>query len=390
MDVLLEMMSVLEKLKILGESAKYDICSFSANKNKYSCDNSANIPACCHSVLPDGRWVTLFKVLMTNNCINDCKYCSNRAGRKAERTSFSSKETAKLFLDFYRRNYVEGIFLSSGVHRDTDITMENMIECVNILRTKYQFKGYVHLKVLPGASYEHVKQASELADRVSINLEAPNSDRLSGLCSQKDFKNDLMKRMNWAASFAKKGKIRSNTSADQTTQFVIGAGDESDCEILRTVDALYRELKLKRSYFSAFQPIGNTPLQHHIKTPLLREHRLYQCDYLIRKYRFSFDELSFDNNENLPLKLDPKMVIALQDEERSPVDINLANFNELIRVPGIGPISARRIIKLRGKYKFEKIRELRNIGVAVKRAKYFIELCRKRQTSLNEFKMRKI
>lgn len=367
-------MSRLTKLEILGQSAKYDICSssFMGGRNRFARDNAVGNapPGCAHSTLPDGRIVCMFKVLLTNSCNNDCRYCLNRSSRDAARARFGPEELTRLFLEFYRRNYVSGLFLSSGVCGSSDATMEKMIDVAHALRHEHNFAGYIHLKVLPGAGYELVKRAAELANRVSVNLEAPSASRAAELSSQKDYKSDLLKRMGWIKRFIKRGGAQSG----QTTQFVVGASDESDKEILRMDDWLYRNMELKKGYFSAFQPVKKTPLEKKSGTPLLREHRLYQSDYLLRVYKFKLRDFVFEEDGNLNLKFDPKFMMALENREYFPLDVNEAGYHELLRVPGIGPRSARRILSLRGKYRVEKVRELRNLGVVVRRAKPFIKL----------------
>jgi putative DNA modification/repair radical SAM protein len=355
-----------EKIAILGESAQYDICA--------SCGTSASrtrnplgrwiYPA----ALPDGKTVRLLKILMTNACSNDCFYCATRCGRDFKRTSFSPDELARMFIDLHSRNLVTGLFLSSAVSSSARATMEKMIKAVEILRFRLGFKGYVHLKILPGAGLDYVERAVQLATRVSVNLEAPSSDRLHKISKGKNF-DDLLLRMKWVKSLAS-GSER--LTAGQTTQFVVGAADESDKEILRLTDRLYGDLELSRVYYSAFQPVMNTPLEDHLATPPIREHRLYQVDFLLRKYGFTFDEMVFQRDGNLSLDLDPKMVWALSHPERFPIEINKASREELLRVPGIGPKSASRIVKARLKGKLYSLQELRAMRVLVKRAVPFM------------------
>lgn len=369
-------MDTLAKLAILGEAAKYDVCASSATSGS-SAKGAGRVrignlaPAgCCHSFLPDGRCISLFKVLLTNECVNDCFYCPNRSSRDVPRARFAPEELARLFLEFYKRNYVEGLFLSSGVAKNTAATMEDLLKTAEILRERYRFGGYIHLKILPGAGWDYIQRAAELADRLSLNLEAPSAARLKNLSRQKDFENDLLQRMRWVSRV--QGKVR--LSAGQTTQFIVGAAGENDAEILGAVSRLYREVKLKRAYFSAFQPIAGTPLENKAMAPILREHRLYQSEFLLRTYGFSYEELPFDGDGNLPLKMDPKAAAALRHPEAFPVEVNKASLDQLLRVPGIGPLSARRIVSLRRTYRIRELNELKNLGVTIKRAAPFLLL----------------
>ncbi|MFQ6089468.1 MAG: putative DNA modification/repair radical SAM protein [Candidatus Methanofastidiosia archaeon] len=356
-------MDLKQKLEILGASAKYDSCASVPLSRK---GNSPPV-GCCTSFLPDGRCISLFKVLLTNKCLGDCKYCMNSSLKKSQKTEFTSKEYVRLFFRFYEENYVNGLFLSSGVQGDSDETMERMLEVTEDIRLKYNFRGYIHLKILPGASYYHLKRASELADRISLNLEAPDDGRFSELISTKDFKIDILRRMAWAKGL--------EIPAGQTTQFVVGAFNETDFEILKMLSFLYQKMKLKRGYFSAFKPIEGTPLERHRETPLLREHRLYQADFLLRKYDFEFKDLVFRENENLYLNFDPKFVYALEHQDLFPVDVNDVEFSDLLKVPGIGPKSAQRIVKVREDgFRFTKLKELSNLGVVLKRARGFIQV----------------
>lgn len=355
-----------EKIQILGESAQYDICA--------SCGTTASrtrtplghwiYPA----VLPDGKTVRLLKILMTNACSNDCLYCATRCGRDFKRTSLSPDELAAMFMGLHRRNLVTGLFLSSAIATSARATMERMIKAVEILRFKFGFSGYVHLKILPGAAFDYVERAVQLATRVSVNLEAPSGARLQKISRGKNF-DDLLLRMKWVKSLASNA---GGLTAGQTTQFVVGAAGESDREILQLTGKLYEDLELSRVYYSAFQPVTGTPLEGRSATPPMREHRLYQVDFLLRKYGFAFEEITFQRDGNLSLSLDPKMVWALSHPERFPLEINKASREELLRVPGIGPKSASRIVKARLKGKLYSLQELKGMRVLVKRAAPFI------------------
>lgn len=361
-------MNVSDKIRILGESAQYDICA--------ACGTSASRVRSpmgrwiYPSSLPDGRTVLLFKVLMTNSCKNDCFYCVNRRGGNSQRVSFKPEELASLFMNLYRERRASGLFLSSAVSSSTARTMEDMIKTVEVLRERYQFPGYVHLKILPGAGFDYVERAVEIASRVSLNLEAPTSEHLKRIARNKDFEKDILLRMKWVKSLA--SSQPNKLKAGQTTQFVVGAADESDHEILQITDHLYKDINLTRAYFSAFQPLPGTPLEDHPATPLAREHRLYQADFLFRRYGFKLQELIFDRDGNLPLNLDPKMAWALSHPERFPVEINKAEKDELLRVPGIGPKSAGRIVAARLKGKIDSIEEVKRFGTVVKWAAPFI------------------
>jgi predicted DNA-binding helix-hairpin-helix protein len=322
------------------------------------------------AALPDGQSIFLLKVLLSNACANDCRYCVNRASHGFRRTTFSADELAGLFVRLWHGGRVGGMFLSSGIVGSSDRTMERMIRTVEILRLKHRFQGYIHLKILPGAGYSLVERAVQLATRVSVNLEAPNGRRLDRIATGKDFRRDLLLRMQWARELI--GQQPGRRAKSQTTQFVVGAADETDREILEQTDRLYRKMNLARVYFSAFQPIPGTPLGERTPAPPLREHRLYQADFLLRKYGFGFTELDFDGSGNLPETADPKTIWARNHPEFFPLEVNRAGRDELLRVPGIGPASARAIIRARGRNRFHSLEELRGAGVWTRRAAPFI------------------
>ncbi|MFX0163571.1 MAG: putative DNA modification/repair radical SAM protein [Candidatus Hodarchaeota archaeon] len=388
-------MSFLDKLKILGASAKYDLCASTAStrtanrpiSNQFEIGKTV-AGGICHSFTPDGRCVSLFKVLLTNRCSNDCAYCNNRCGRDCPRVSFEPEELSRIFTALYERNYVEGLFLSSGVPGDPERVMEKTLDVVELLRNRYRFNGYVHLKIMPGSNYDQVKHACEIADRISLNVETPSQSRLSELSSTKNLKTDILKRMEWAKSFADKGRMCA--PAGQTTQFVVGPAGESDLEILQMMEQLYSEqMRLRRVYFSAFDPVPGTPLEKVPKTPLAREVRLYQADFLYRRYNFSFRELKtvLNDNDMFDLSVDVKLVYALQNPELYPVEINDENtiLENLLKVPGIGPRSAGRILDAkRAGFRFSKLKELARLGVVVKRARPFLEINGCRQAKLDE------
>lgn len=363
-------MNTLDKLKVLGSAAKYDICSASACGPGTSSRAASPRNAVCHSFTPDGRCISLFKVLQTNNCQKDCAYCPNRVQRDIPRASFTPDELASVFFEFYRRNYVEGIFLSSGIAGGSSHTMEELIKTAEILRLKYKYQGYIHLKIIPGAKYAYVERAVQLATRVSINIEAPTPGHLNKLSKLKNYDDEIINRMKWIKQFSSKG----NLPGGQTTQFIVGAAGESDSDILKTSSALYNQTGLRRVYFSAFQPVSGTPLEGLKAAPVLREHRLYQCDFLFRQYGFGLNDIYFSREGNLPLDLDPKMSFALNNLHLFPLEINKASHKELLRVPGIGPASARRIIQARRSFLINSADELKNMGVVVKKALPFVQI----------------
>jgi putative DNA modification/repair radical SAM protein len=363
------MMNLTAKVSLLGDSARYDICAACGTRSSRVRDDIDRwiYPA----ALPDGRRVMLLKVLLTNACERDCAYCGNRASRDVPRTSFTPDELAATFDELLRRRLATGLFLSSAVSGSADRAMERMIAAVEIVRYRYQFQGYVHLKILPGVGRAAVERATQLAQRVSVNLEAPNAERLARLSTSKDFERDLLQRMRWAQqAMAAQGA----TKASQTTQFVVGVADETDREILLTASQLYRELGLARVYFSAFQPVPATPLEGRPPTPTIREHRLYQCDFLLRWYGFGYEELVFDPAGNLPRSADPKLIWAQSHPEWFPVEVNRADREALLRVPGIGPRSATRILASRRRVTFRDLRALKRLGVAIQRAAPYILL----------------
>jgi predicted DNA-binding helix-hairpin-helix protein len=292
------------------------------------------------------------------------------------RTHFSPDELARVFDQMVQRRLVEGIFLSSGICHGAEKTMDRLLSTIEIVRHRYQFRGYVHLKLLPGSTRSQVERAGQIADRVSVNLEVPNRKRLSLIAPNKT-PDEVLNPMRWASEFMAKGRGRWAPSG-QTTQFVVGAADESDREILDTVTHLYDKVKLHRAYFSAFQPVRGTPLEGHPFTPAWREHRLYQCDFLFRLYNFRFGELVFDDDGQLPRASDPKTMWATMHPEYFPVEINRASQDVLLRVPGVGPRSATRIVRARRQASLRTLADLKKVGAVAKRAAPFVLLDGKR------------
>jgi putative DNA modification/repair radical SAM protein len=323
------------------------------------------------SPIGGGKTVRLLKVLQTNICEFDCFYCEHRASRDVPRTYVSPEELARTFMMLHRKRLVDGLFLSSGITRKADTMQERMVQTAEILRRRYRFKGYLHLKMMPGSSQAAVERTVELADRVSLNLEAPTPHHLSRLSAKKNFL-DLLTHIVWVKRIQELHPDWNR--AGQITQFVVGAAGETDRELLSATERLYKEIGLRRAYFSAFGPVPDTPIAHLGPTPLLRQHRLYQADWLMRFYGFSPAELAFNEQDHLPLETDPKMAWAGRHPEFFPLDIKTAPYERLIRVPGIGPVSAKRIVELRRTLTLTDARQLIRLGVVVKRAAPFLLL----------------
>ncbi|MBQ3053738.1 MAG: putative DNA modification/repair radical SAM protein [Clostridia bacterium] len=378
-------MDLQEKLKILGDGAKYDVsCSSSGAKSSFSSNKdgigSAHISGICHSWTSDGRCVSLLKILMSNCCTYDCAYCINRISNDVPRATFTPEEIANITIEFYRRNYIEGLFLSSAVVKNPDYTMELMIKTLKLLRFSYRFYGYIHVKIIPGASSQLVHSIGTLADRTSVNIELPTEKSLKMFAPEKT-KEAILNPMGFISSHSANSLIERKKSslaprfvpAGQTTQMIIGADKENDLQIMRLSQGLYDKYKLKRVYFSAYVPLGNHPNLPAPTTavPLLREHRLYQADWLLRFYGFRAEELLNERMPNFSNTLDPKCTYALSHIDSYPVDVNRADYYMLLRVPGIGVVSAKRIVAAR-KHTRLTFDNLKKIGVVLKRAKYFI------------------
>jgi predicted DNA-binding helix-hairpin-helix protein len=370
-------METLRKMQVLCDYAQYDLCDYSSDIKQ----SNANLPGIYHATA-NGCKMPIFKVLMTNKCVFDCKYCINQSKHKFTRLELKPNEITNAFLDYYQKNYVHGLFLSSGIVNSVNYTMENMIEVARILRKDHGYKDYIHIKIVPGASKESIKRVMALADRVSINFEAASSDGLSQISSTKSFKKDILRRFKWIDSLKKRDKTLAPSGA--TTQFVIGANDESDQDILSSLKSFYKDLKIKRSYFSAFDPVIGTEFENKEKCSSKRTAQLYHAEALINSYKFNTNELIFDNNGLLLENEDPKYLAALE-MDIFPVEINSAPLNELLRVPGIGPKSASKIINIRKKMPFKNINELKRLGVVINRAEPFIKLKGNFQTSLDSY-----
>ncbi len=362
---------LLSRLNILSISARYDnSCSSSYGKREtypYDISNSY-LSGICRTWLSNGRYISLLKILMTNFCINNCKYCINRRQNDIPRAILTPKEIADITIEFYKKNYIDGLFLSSGIYRDPDYTMDLMIRAVKILRYKYHFNRYIHLKLIPGASRELIEEAFRVADRVSSNLEFATEESLKKLAPDKSFVKVYQPLKIVREIYEEKG-----LKAPASTQIIIGATPDTDKTILSVSEKLYHKRMVRRVYYSAYISINkdkDLPLIE--KPPFLREHRLYQADWLIRFYGFKLEEL-FEDSENLPLEIDPKLAWALRHLEFFPLELTKADYYELIRVPGIGPILAMKIIQAR-KYGELSIESLKKLGVPLKKAKYFITI----------------
>lgn len=417
---------MLDKLKVLSDAAKYDVsCATSGvqrqNTGRIGSTQSMGI---CHSWSADGRCIALLKVLFTNKCVYDCQYCVNRRSADVQRASFEPEELADLVIEFYRRNYIEGLFLSSAVEVSPDYTTERIIRAIRILRETYGFAGYIHAKIVPGVSPELVHRIGLLADRLSINIELPTTKSLELLAPQKKMSAIVapMKQITetildrrllsrtygsysggsgGAANLSDNGLMIRETAeefplgmkhqiqsrggykekfapAGQSTQMIIGATPESDRRIIKTSESLYKTFNMKRVYFSAYIPVGNTAsgLLPSVRTavPLRREHRLYQADWLMRVYKFTADEIIDEANPFLDLDMDPKMAWALRNLKRFPMEVNKVSYEELLRIPGIGATSAMRIVRQR-RQAAVKFDDLKKLGVVVKRAQYFLTCC---------------
>lgn len=378
-------MELLEKLEILSDAAKYDAaCTSSGVRRDFQPgkigNTSSSIAGCCHSFSADGRCITLLKVLMTNSCVYDCKYCVNRRSHDTRRATFTPRELAELTIEFYRRNYIEGLFLSSGVLRSPDYTTEHMIECLRILRQEYRFNGYIHAKAIPGTAPELVYQLGLLADRMSVNIELPSESGLQTLAPDKT-KRAILKPMGLIrdtvvqskAELVKYKNAPVFAPAGQSTQLIVGATADSDRHILHLTENLYQKYRLKRVFYSAYVPVVENTLLPSLDTkpPLLREHRLYQADWLLRFYGFRAEELLDQEHPDFNPYIDPKCCWAVNHMDQFPVEIMRADYETLLRVPGIGPTGAKRIVQARrsANLRFE---DLQKLGIVVKRAQYFI------------------
>jgi putative DNA modification/repair radical SAM protein len=373
---------IREKLSILADAAKYDVsCASSGSKRKNDNGGLGNASnGICHTYTQDGRCVSLLKILLTNHCIFDCAYCVSRKSNDIKRAAFTVQEVVDLTMNFYRRNYIEGLFLSSGIFKDADYTMERLVRIAKKLRHEHKFNGYIHLKTIPGASNELMHEAGLYADRLSVNLEMPTEAGLKLLAPDKN-REDMIKPMGYLkdelVKFSHEKKIFKSTPmfapAGQSTQMVIGATPENDHHILYTANHFYKNFNMKRVYYSGYVPISNDKRLPGLNTevPMVRENRLYQADWLMRFYGFKVNEIVNNDVPHLDLDIDPKLGWAIRNMETFPIDINKADLRMILRVPGIGVTSAEKIVAARkfGKLNWE---HLKRMGVAVNRARYFI------------------
>ena len=369
--VLVRFMDIKEKLKILADSAKYDASCSSSGSNRKNTNGLGNaaISGICHSFSSDGRCVSLLKILMTNCCIYDCKYCINKRSNNIKRAVFTPEEICQLTINFYKRNYIEGLFLSSGIIKNPDYTMEKIIETIYLLRKKYHFNGYIHAKAIPGASNYLLKKLGSLVDRMSANIELPSDNSLKLLAPDKN-----TNRIHNIMTTIKENRNRTFTPAGQSTQMIIGASNETDLDILSKSENMYKKYELKRVFYSAYIPVNSDKMLPAIKIPpLTREHRLYQADWLLRFYGYDVEKLLDKNNPNFNVLLDPKADWALRHMDEFPKEINKVSYYDLLKIPGIGPKSARKIVSSRKYFKIE-FNDLKKMGISIKRAKYFI-LC---------------
>ena len=375
-------MEIGEKLNILADAAKYDVsCSSSGSSRKNMAGGlgNAKYSGICHTWTADGRCISLLKILMTNACIYDCEYCVNRRSHDTLRVFLSPEEIATLTIEFYRRNYIEGLFLSSGIIRSPDYTTELLIKTARILREREHFNGYIHMKGIPGTDSKLLNELGRYVDRVSVNIELPSEKALRLLAPQKS-RDAIMAPMKFFRDrIAEQKQERSKrvpafVPAGQTTQLIVGASGESDRDILRLTEGLYRVAKLKSVYYSAYVPVTHSPLLPSplsFRPPLLREHRLYQADWLLRYYGFSAEEILTEKEPDFDMDLDPKSCWAMRHRELFPVEINRAPYEMILRVPGIGVISARRIVRMR-RNQFVSPDDVKRAGAVWKRAKHFV------------------
>ncbi|MBC7926254.1 MAG: putative DNA modification/repair radical SAM protein [Bryobacteraceae bacterium] len=368
-------MDVQNKLAILADAAKYDVsCSSSGSNRKTPSDGIGNGTGIgiCHSYTPDGRYVSLLKILLTNYCIYDCTYCINRVSSDTPRARFTPEEVVNLTMEFYKRNYIEGLFLSSGVINSPDHTMEQLVRVGFLLRTQHRFGGYIHLKAVPGASPELMTQAGQWADRLSANIELPTQSELNKLAPAKSHVEieTSMGQIHQGILEARDEGRRDFARAGQSTQMIVGATPGPDREILTKASALYDRYRLRRVYYSGFSPIphgdGRLPLD---RSPLVREHRLYQADWLLRFYGFSLQDVT--EEENLSLEMDPKLAWALRHREFFPVDVNRSSKSSLLRVPGFGVKNVKRILQTR-RHRSLTLDDLRKLRVPIAKAKWFV------------------
>lgn len=363
-----------EKLQILGGMASDDILSQPERKKErgpYSEPRKNPMPGVYKASMPNGKTISLLRVMFTDFCKMDCHFCPNSHWVPRKRFAFKREELARTFMELQSRHTVDGLFLSSGIAGSGSKTTEKLINVVEIIRQRYGFKGYIHMKVMPGTEYQYVEAAHRLGTRLSVNIETPSVEKMRELSAMKDLERDILAPMKWIHDLTQR---ETGGAVGQATQFVVGAANESDREIFHRIDQLYSEWNLKRAYYANFQPVRYTPLEEHPATPMTRAHRLYQMDWLKRIYHFSNEEIeqAFDGNGYLSIDQDPKTVIALESLDAFPLDVNSSSREQLLRVPGVGPTATDRILKNRKRHKIDTWRDLQAMGVVRKRAWPFL------------------
>ncbi len=376
-------MDLANKLAILADAAKYDASCASSGANKRDSRDgkgvgSAGGSGICHSYTPDGRCISLLKILLTNRCIYDCHYCINRRSSNVRRTAFTAEEAVTLTLDFYKRNYIEGLFLSSGIVRSADHTMEQVVQVARTLREQHDFRGYIHLKTIPEASPELIEQAARYADRISINLELPTQTSLDRLAPEKNLARTqqamgrIKLKLDEAHDRRKNGDRKLRHATGQSTQVIVGADDSTDADFLARSDVLYGTYRMRRFYYSAFSPIPEPSVVLPVKAaPLVREHRLYQADWLMRNYGFRTSEILPPETPNLDLRIDPKLAWALRNRQDFPLDVQTATREQLVRVPGLGLRNVDRLITIR-RHTRVRLEDLARLRVSLPKVRPFL------------------
>ena len=389
--------STFEKLHILGGMASDDILSRPAPGSRtaapYTSARRNPVPGVYKAAMPNGKTISLMRVMFTDFCKMDCFYCPNSHWVPRKRHAFKVDELASAFMEMHRRHTVNGLFLSSGIAGSGSITTERLLKVVDAIRNRHGFKGYIHMKVMPGTDYPLVEEAYRLGTRLSVNIETPTAEMMTRLSTMKDMQRDILDPMRWVSDLISRNRSAGRgTTIGQATQMVVGAADESDWDIFERMRQLYGEWNFKRVYYAPFQPIRHTPLEEHPPTPMAREHRLYQADWLSRVYKYTPDEmrLAYDDSGFLPHDEDPKQSIAVQNLDAFPLDVNAATRQQLLRVPGIGPTSAERILNNRRAHTIDNWRYLKTMGVVQNRAWPFLRFPghrppRARQLKLNLF-----
>jgi len=359
-------MDLYQKISVLGSSAQYDTCG------PKDFGKTTNIPGVYHAKVGGTRVCRLFKVLQTNYCQNNCQYCAFCRDRSCLRVSAGSEEMAKAFDMVYRKNLVDGLFLSSGIFGNPDTTMTKLIDTALVLRKKYKFRGYLHLKIMPGASLSCINMVAKLANRISLNIESPTEEGLTNLSPEKKLKQGFFYTLSLIKKELKKLKFSGKKIPSLTTQFIVGAGEEKDRDFIKTTHFLYKNFDLRRVFYSGFRPVANTPFANQAPSSPVRENRLYQADFLIRFYRFLPWDFSLDNDGNLFKTSDPKFVWAKKNQDLFPISLNKAGYWDLLRIPGIGPLSAKKIIVLRKHRKIKKFTQLASKRILINKLKPFV------------------